>query len=234
MLCLSVTTAIKALGLRAEYEMATDEATQLRVIEAIKSLLAETGSTSVQLTAAHVFLQHSLTKDALQCVHLGVTMEHIVLALQIYLKMDRIDLAKEQLSLLKQADEDAILTQLGSVYVSLANGSSTAHDAIHHLRSLSEQYGPSPLLLNLMAVSYMTSAQYEEAEASLEECRRDFSQNIPDTLINLLVCYQHEQKPIGPILAELKRSFPNHAFCQGLERVEGAFEREAVKYKVSA
>ena len=229
------TTAIKALGLRAQYEMATDEDTQLSVIDAMKTLLAETGSPSVQLTAAHVFLQHSLTKDALQCVYLGVTMEHIVLALQIYLKMDRLDLAREQLSLLKQADEDSILTQLGSVYISLANGSSTAHDAIHVLHSLSEQYGPSPLLLNLLAVSYMTSGQYDEAEARLQECRRDFSQtSIPDTLINLLVCYQHEQKPIGPILDELKQSFPNHAFCQGLERVEGAYEREAVKYKVQA
>jgi coatomer protein complex subunit epsilon len=214
--------------------MATDEDTQVALIEAMKGLLAESGSTSVQLTAAHVFLQHSLTKDALQCVHLGVTMEHIVLALQIYLKMDRIDLAKAQLSLLKQADEDAVLTQLGSVYVSLANGSSTARDAIHVLGSLAEQYGPSPVLLNLMAVSYMTSSQYEEAEARLEECRRDFSLTVPDTLINLLVCYQHEQKPIEPILAELKTSFPNHAFCKGLERVEGAFEREAVKYKVAA
>jgi len=214
--------------------MATDEGTQLTVIEAMKSLLADTGHTSVQLYAAQLFLRASLTKDALQCVHLGVTMEHIVTALQIYIKIDRIDLAKEQLSLLKQADEDAILTQLGSVYISLANGSSTANDAIHVLQSLSEQYGPSPFLLNLIAASYMTTSQYDEAEARLEECRRDFSLSIPDTLINLLVCYSHEQKPIEPILAELKSSFPNHSFCKGLERVEGAYERESMKYKVPA
>lgn len=200
----------------------------------MKSLLAETGHTSVQLYAAQLFLKASLVKDALQCVHLGVTMEHIVTALQIYIKIDRIDLAKEQLSLLKQADEDAVLTQLGSVYVSLANGSSTADDAIHVLQSLSEQYGPSPFLLNLMAASYMTTSQYDEAQARLEECRRDFTLSIPDTLINLLVCYSHEQKPIAPLVAELKSSFPNHSFCKGLERVEGAYERESLKYKVSA
>ena len=143
--------------------MATDEATQLTVIEAMKSLLAETGHTSVQLFAAQLFLQASLVKDALSCVHLGVTMEHICTTLHIYIQMDRLDLAKEQLSLLKQADEDAVLTQLASVQVALATGSSTAKDAIHTLQTLSEQYGPSPLLLNLFAASYMTSSQYEEA-----------------------------------------------------------------------
>ena len=226
--------AIQALGLRAQYELATDEATQAVVVDSLKALLADTGHTSAQLYAAQVFLMHSMTKDALQCVQLGITMEHIVLALQIYIKIDRIDLAKEQLLLLKQADEDAILTQLGSVYVALANGSSTASEAIHILQSLSEQYGPSPLLLNLMAVAYMTSSDYDEAEQRLEECRRDFQLAIPDTLINLLVCYQHEQKPVGPVLAELRSTFPNHAFCKGLDRVEGAYDRESIKYKVSA
>jgi coatomer protein complex subunit epsilon len=227
-------TALQALALRAQYDMATDEATQLTVIEAMKSLLAETGHTSVQLFAAQLFLQASLVKDALTCVHLGVTMEHICTTLHIYIQMDRLDLAKEQLSLLKQADEDSILTQLASVHVALANGSSTAQDAIHTLQSLSEQYGPSPLLLNLFAASYMTTSQYEEALGRLEECRRDFTTVLPDTLINLLVCYSHLQKPISELVEEFKMSFPQHSFCKGLARVEGAYEREAMKYKVAA
>jgi hypothetical protein len=80
----------------------------------------------------------------------------------------------------------------------------------------------------------MITSQYEEAEARLEECRRDFTLVIPDTLINLLVCYSHEQKPVDGILAELKSTFPTHSFCKGLERVEGAYDRESMKYKVPA
>jgi hypothetical protein len=33
---------------------------------------------------------------------------------------------------------------------------------------------------------------------------------------------------------EFKMSFPQHSFCKGLARVEGAYEREAMKYKVAA
>jgi cellulose synthase/poly-beta-1,6-N-acetylglucosamine synthase-like glycosyltransferase len=57
-----------------------------------------------------------------------------------------------------------------------------------------------------------------------------------DTLINLIVCFQHQGKvkEIGQVIDRIKRSHPNHTFVQGLLRVEGAFERESVKYKVAA
>jgi len=231
--------SIKALGCRATYETSSDdEGAKQQAIDELKTLLADNeDSPSVQLTASHVFLQAGMTREALQCVHLGSTLEHISVCLQIYLKMDRLDLAAEQLSLLKQADEDSVLAQLGSVYLAIATGSSTAADAVHHLSSLSEQYGPSPLLLNLSATSHMVCGNFEKAEEALDECRSEFTGEDVDTLVNTVVCYQHMGKglaAISPILAKLKTSYPNHTFCQGLERVEGAFEREALKYKVAA
>lgn len=230
--------AIKALALRALYECSSDnEATRQKVVDDLKSLLAtDASNTSLQLQAAHVFLQAGMTREALQCVHLGLTMEHLCLSLQIYIKMDRLDLAASQLSLMRQGDEDAVLTQLGAVYLAIATGSSTASDAIHHLNSMSEQYGPSPLLLNLMACSYMVSGNFEGAESSLRDCLSEFPEDA-DTLVNMVVCYQHMGKgmtAIGPVLAKLKTNYPHHTFCQGLERVEGAFERESLKYKVAA
>ena len=200
----------------------------------MKTVLASDGSPAVQLYAAQLFLTHGLTKDALQCVHLGTTLEHISMALQIYLKLDRIDLAQSQLDLLRQADEDAVLTSLGAVHVALAGGSSTATDAAHYLNSLSEQYGPSPLLLNLSACANCMTGNYEEAESKLLDCKREFQQPNADTLINLIVCCQYLNKPCDEYLQELKESFATHAFLGGLDRVEGAYAREALKYKVAA
>jgi coatomer protein complex subunit epsilon len=228
---------IQALVLRAKYEQATDETSQLAIIDELKTLLASNPSTSVQLTCAHVFLSHGSTKDALQCVHLGVTMEHILLCLQIYLKMDRLDLAKQQLSMLQQADEDSVIAQLGSVYYMIACGRSSSGDAVHILQALSEQYGPSPYLLNLLAASYMVSGNYTAAEQSLTECRAEFSDSIgnsqsADTLINLLVCCQQQGKSWDGLLDELKQSYPSHPYVAGVDRVTTALERESVKYKV--
>ena len=206
------------------------------LVDEMKTLLASDGTPSVQLYASQLFLAHGLTKDALQCVHLGVTMEHLSMALQISIKLDRLDLAKNQLELLRQNDEDAILTSLGAVHVALAGGSSTASDAAHYLNALSEQYGPSPLLLNLSACAYCIMGDYQEAESKLMDCKREFgpSPHQADTLINLIVCCQYLNKPSDEYIQELKESFPSHSFVAALERVEGAFAREAVKYKVAA
>lgn len=213
--------------------MAGNEAAQAPLVDRLKSLLGTSPSPSLQLTASQVLLAVGQTKEALQCVHLGATMAHIAMTLQIYLKLDRLDLARGQLQLLRSADEDAILTQLGSVYVALATGSTAAADAIHSINSLSEQYGPSPLLLNLMAAALMQAGDYSAAEQKLEECLRDHSEiALADTLINMICCLVQQSKAPDAFVAQMKQQYPTHGFCAGLERVTTAFDREAVKYNV--
>ena len=100
-----------------------------------------------------LLLLPNLLREALHCVHTGLKMEHLAMCVQIYIKIDRFDLARESLNLLKQAGEDSILAQLTSAYISIGQGSSRSDDAVHILAGLSEQYGPSLMLLNCMAVA---------------------------------------------------------------------------------
>ena len=202
-------------------------------MDQIKTMLGGDAAPLVQLTAAHVLLAAGQTKEALQCVYHGSTMEHIAFALQIYLKLDRLDLATKQLQLLRQKDEEAVLTQLCSVYVNLATGLTGCDDAVHSLNSLTEQYGPSGVLLNLMSCALMQQGDYEKAEGKLEECLRDHPETpIPDTLINLICCLVQQNKPAQEYVSQMKQQYPGHAFCSGLERVTTAFDRESIKYKV--
>ena len=232
-------TGMKALNIQGNNTLSPSDDN----VDAMKTLLADPSSAAsatptLGLVAAHLLLSAGKTSDALACVASGSFMEHQALARQIYIKIDRIDLAKQQLDTMRAADEDAILPQLGSAYVDIANGSSTAADAIHHLATLQEQYGASLMLLNSAAVAHMTAGNYSEAEMSLSEANAEFNGAADaDTLVNTVVCYQHMGRSaadIDPILSALKSQFPAHPFVEGLKRVEGALERESIKYKVEA
>lgn len=235
--------ALQALALHASYLSASvDSPDRSSIVDSLKVLLAQpesAGNTSLQLTACHVFLQANLLREALQCVHHGLTMEHLAMCLQIYLKIDRLDLAKDSLNLLKQADEDSILAQLGSAYVAIAQGRSRSGDAAHILSGLSEQYGPSVMLLNCLAVANMVGGKYEAAEASLREAlSEEFGgEKDADALVNMIVCGQHlgrGEKDLEKYVNLLKAGHAGHPFVQGLVQVEGAFERESNKYQVHA
>lgn len=231
---ISCVSGLQALALKAQYESAIgNEDAQASIIDQLKTLAASSPSLSVQLTASQVLLSAGQTKEALQQVYQGASMEQMAMILQIYLKLDRLDLANQQLATLKQKDEDAVLTQLCSVFVSLATGSSGASDAVHVLNSLTEQYGASPFLLNLMAAGLMMQREYAAAETKLQECLRDFNEVvIPDTLVNMIVCSVQQNKSPDEYVGKLKTQFPAHPFNAGLDRVTSAFDRESVKYKI--
>jgi tetratricopeptide (TPR) repeat protein len=241
-------TGTKAIGVRAKYDSpSTPEATRADLLSELQALASDPSTTpTAQLIAAQTFLAHGeMTKEALQAVHAGTTMEHLALTVQIYLRMDRLDLALGSLMKMKQMDEEAVLAQLCHCHIAIYQGSSQALDAVHIVTSLTEQYGNCVMLLNMAAVACMASGQYAEAEVHLmdamaedkDDANVDVDSNVDvDTLINLIVCFQHQGKvkEIGQVIDRIKRSHPNHTFVQGLLRVEGAFERESVKYKVAA
>ena len=236
----SGSVALRALAIHALFlGTPPEKRTGGAILTTLKQLLASPeaqGNTSVQLTACHVYLAAGQVKEALECVHLGLTMEHLALCVQIYLRIDRPDLAHESLGLLKQADEDSILAQLASAHVAIAAGRSAAGgDAVHLLAGLSEQYGPSRTLLNVTAAAHMVAGNYAAAEGHLQAAVQEFGgEDDADTLVNLVVCAQYLGKGKGPeaarYLEKLKASCKEHPFVQGLLQVEGAFEREAAKY----
>lgn len=233
--------ALQALALHASYLSSSEDDESRRhaaVLDQLKALLASTpdamSNTSLQLVACHIFLAANHIREALQCVHHGLTMEHLAMCVQIYIKMERLDLARDALNLMKQADEDSVLVQLTSAHLAMAHGSSRSDDATHILASLSEQYGPSLMLLNCMAVANIVGGKYEAAEGNLKEAITDFGgENDPDTLVNMVVCSQYLGRKGGEMdkyLNALKVGHASHPFVQGLVQVEGAFEREASKY----
>mmetsp|Transcript_27563 Transcript_27563/g.30923 ORF Transcript_27563/g.30923 Transcript_27563/m.30923 type:complete len:89 (+) Transcript_27563:3-269(+) len=88
------------------------------------------------------------------------------------------------------------------------------------------------MLLNLTACAHMQAGNYSEAEGKLRQAREEFSANDADTLVNLIVVSQYQHKPVEEVAAALKQHYPDHFLSVGLDTVGGAFDREAIKYRV--
>ncbi|CAB4058234.1 COPE [Lepeophtheirus salmonis] len=146
-------------------------------------------------------------------------LEIAALKLQILLKMDRLDLAKKELKVIQDIDDDATLTQLAQAWVNMAIG---------------EKFGSTPILLNGQAASFLAQEKFEEAEAALQEALDKDSDN-PDTLINLMVLSQQTGKPIevyNRYMTQLKDHDPHHSFIKDCHDRENDFNRLMAQYAI--
>ncbi|CAN0363677.1 unnamed protein product, partial [Hapterophycus canaliculatus] len=89
--------ALQAVRLMAQFLSNPDS--QEIVIETLKMWLTDAASCNnptVQLLAAAVFSHVGDLKEAVRSIRNGVTMEQTAMLAQIYLRMDRVDLALKQ------------------------------------------------------------------------------------------------------------------------------------------
>jgi hypothetical protein len=77
-------------------------------------------STTLQLVAAILYMHDDNLKEAIKSVRNAANMEQHALLVQLYLRMDRLDLAQKQVKQMKSLDEDGVLTMLASAWTTLA------------------------------------------------------------------------------------------------------------------
>jgi coatomer subunit epsilon len=246
-----IRTGLQALALKAQYEAACAGGTtnpneqQIAILDELKTLAGSGGepNATAQLAAAQTCLMAGEPTSAYPFVADGGTSEHRACKVQILLRLDRLDLAKRELELMRASDDgdEAILTELASVYIRLYEGSGQASEAEHTVNTLSEQYGPSVFLLNLLASALAVQGDYAAAETKLNEALRDYAEIQPqhETILNLIAVYQQQNKVaeaaqlVEELLAQSSPATPvSLAFAENLHRVTAAFDREAIKYKV--
>lgn len=194
---------------------------------------ATANNLSLQLTASIIFLHEEKVKDALRWIRHGTSMEQLALSVQIFLKMDRPDLASKQVKLMQQHDEDATLSQLAAAWMHIASGTPKGYsEAASLYEELVDKFGQSLMLLNGIAVANIHMGQFDKAEKVLVDAMTQ-GQNDPDTLINYITCMQHLNKPpefTQRYINQIKTAAPNHPYVAGLATVEGAFQRVSQQF----
>jgi len=187
------------------------------------------------LIAATIYYQSGDTDNALRCLFQSTALECSALSVQIYLGMDRVDLAKTEINRMQTTDEDATLTQLAMAWFNLYIGGEKAQDAFYIFQELGDKYTSTLTLLNGQAACYMRMGKFEDAEGVLQEALNKDSNN-PETLINMAVLAQHLGKSAevsNRYVSQMRAGHDTHGFTQEYQSKLNDFKRIAESYASS-
>jgi hypothetical protein len=129
--------ALQAVKLLASYQAGGRDAKDMALVQLKEWLSSPRAATEPQLMliAALIYSHEGDTKEALKCVHQSADLETMSLVAHIFLAMSRVDLARKQVGLMQQQDDDATLTKLAHAWVSMAEGGEKYQDALYEFQA---------------------------------------------------------------------------------------------------
>ncbi|KAI8869709.1 hypothetical protein GQ42DRAFT_24948 [Ramicandelaber brevisporus] len=164
-------------------------------------------------------------------------LECAFLTTQIYLAINRIDLAQRSIADIKSWAEDAPIAQLIEAIVNLSVGGDTKYtEALYAFEELAQgsgiSGGPTTQLLNWQAVANMQLGRLSEAEGLLTTAINK-SDSDANTLANLTVLGLLQHKPAATLAqykTQLTASTPDHVLLQNIARQNELFDAAAAQY----
>ncbi|KAJ3412661.1 hypothetical protein HDV05_000411 [Chytridiales sp. JEL 0842] len=229
---------LKAVQILARYLSASDPQGKQVSVSAAQELLSDSKPATPLLAViiATVFYYEGLLEDALRTLApFSKNLECVALTVQAYLKMNRADLAKKEVTAMKSWADDATLAQAVEAWQNVfSNADEKYQEAFYTFDELSASNNSTSRLLNGKAVCRILAGNFEEAEQFLLEALNRNS-NDPETLSNLIVCANATGKPadvIARYFDQLKESSPQHPFVEEYALKEAMFDRAAQRFAV--
>ncbi|KAF1804207.1 coatomer epsilon subunit-domain-containing protein [Mucor lusitanicus] len=232
--------SLKAIKLLAEYladKQKNNTANAEDYVVKANTLLEEGANrinAVVQVTLATILVQAGRFEDALRTLHSRQKkLECSALAVQIYLQLDRLDLARNEVASVKTWAEDALLLQMMEAWVDLRVGGEKYQEAFYIYEEFAQSNTAQTVkVLNGQAAANLALGRYPEAESLLLEAQNKDSDN-PDTLINMIACATltaKSQEIVNRYVSQLREVAPQHPYLQDLDLKSSLFDRSASRY----
>ncbi|KAG0055630.1 hypothetical protein BGZ83_007930 [Gryganskiella cystojenkinii] len=192
----------------------------------------------VKVVVGQVLASEGLVEEALSVLlphnnHL----DSVAVVVQIYLQMNRIDLAKKEVEACKTWAEDAMLAQLMEAWVGLRVGGGDRYQNAYYIYEEIATSSTQPTVKSLVgeAVCNIQMGQYPEAEGILQEALTREPTNT-DAIVNQIVLSTLQSKPteeINILVQQLQSVAPNHSYLQDLDLKSSLFDRAAQRFAIA-
>ncbi|KAF9549321.1 hypothetical protein EC957_004235 [Mortierella hygrophila] len=192
----------------------------------------------VKVVVGQVLATEGLVEEALTVLlphnnHL----ESVAVVVQIYLQMNRLDLARKEVEACKSWAEDAMLAQLMEAWVGLRTGGGDKYQNAYYIYEEIATSSTSPTVKSLIgeAVCNIQMGRFPEAEGILQEALSREPSNT-DAIVNQIVLSTLLSKPaeeISALVQQLQSVAPNHSYLQDLDLKSSLFDRAAQRFAVA-
>lgn len=189
----------------------------------------------VQVIASLIYFQEHQLEQCFAALMPQRSLEASSILVQLYLSINRVDLASKEVQRMREKRDDAVPTQVARAWVNIESNKSGAEDALGTFQELKAKHGESVLILNGMASAHLHLGDYNNAEKALLQVLV-LDKNSVATKINLYVCYQHQGKPKDKLAREFSQLLalaPKHPWVLQQQAGDKLFEDAASKFAPS-
>lgn len=219
---------LKCTACFAMFLKAKDAAQKKKAFDMLNELAKSSKSPAAVYLAAAASAHMGNIQDAIEITNLmGSSAEMLALRTQLYLQLNRGDLASKQLREVNAISDDHSISKLVGAFVNLALGN--AHEAFLLYTDLEALHGDSinnsSIILNGKAASMLERGMYEECEEELKRIY-DTAPNDADTLVNMIAYSINKgaaDEEYLKYVEKLKVVSPDHTIVKKLQSMEVSF-----------
>ena len=230
-------SALEAIRLLAVYKthVSQGESTEIVVMTLNEWMQNTVSDPYVLLVAGMIYGSEEKYSDAFSALQRepgGSTIECGAAVVQLYLKMERVELAEKAAQKMVKMEEDATLTHIALAWVYLAMGGDKCDEAALLFQELGERFGPTPLLLNGGAVAHMMMFNFEESARLLAQAKDDHPQNV-GTMINAVALARHQgacEEQVDVLMTNIRNAAPTHPWIENVDNLSVNFDRLATTF----
>lgn len=214
---------VKLISLLLEYDEESDQRSAILARLEIESTKTEPKDDLSRMIISTIYSREKQYGNALKVLHQVDTLPTLFAQINIYISINRLDLAERQLKLMQTKNEFATLTTLAFAQVKLAsNCPMDAYEAIaSELDNRSS--GASPLLLNMLTAAALLRGDYEDAKVHCQNSLDKDSSNA-EAMINMIFImsqdYKISREAKDRLFNQLKTIHPNHEYVKDFERIQ--------------